>query len=144
MEISKMTLEDLELISNNLSSDFDDFWNYNIFKSELENKHSKYIVLKNHNEIIGFAGIWIPVDEAHITNIVIKKSYRHQGYGTILLENLIKLAKSLNLKSITLEVNESNTFAIKLYEKFKFENLGIRKKYYKNNKNAIIMTQKFV
>lgn len=144
MEISKMNLKDLQLISNNLFSDFDDFWSYNVFKSELENINSKYIVLKNNDEIIGFAGIWIALDEAHITNIVVKKSYRHQGYGAMLLENLIKLAKSLNLKIITLEVNETNTFAIKLYKKFEFENLGIRKKYYKNTENAIIMTKKFV
>ena len=57
------------------------------------------------------------------------------------MDNLIILSDSLNLNSITLEVRESNTPAIKLYEKFDFKNLGVRKNYYKNNENAIIMTK---
>ena len=76
MQINNMTLDDLNSISDILLSDFDDFWSYNVLKSELENENSKYLVIKNNNEIIGFAGIWIAIDEAHITNIVIKKSYR--------------------------------------------------------------------
>ena len=140
-QISNMTLEDLDFIKDILSSEFDDFWNYNVFKSELENQNSKYIVIKNGSEILGFAGIWIAIDEAHITNIVIKKNYRNQGLGSIILENLITLAFSLNLKCITLEVRQSNSPAIKLYEKFGFNKLGIRKNYYNNTENAIIMTK---
>lgn len=141
IKIENMQLSDLDKISNNLHFDFDDFWNYNVFKSELENENSIYIVAKIDNEIIGFAGIWISIDEAHITNIVTKKKYRNKGIGTLLLENLINISLSLSLTSITLEVKESNTYAIKLYEKFNFKNLGIRKKYYNNIENAIIMTK---
>ena len=71
-------------------------------------------------------------------NIVIKKTYRNQGIGTLLLENLILLAKDLNIFTLFLEVNEQNKPAIHLYEKFGFEKLGVRKKYYNNN-NGIIM-----
>lgn len=141
IEITKMTLSHLDKIKDILNSEFDDFWNYNVFKSELQNENSKYIVVIINNEIVGFAGIWIAIDEAHITNIVTKKSYRNQGIGKTLLDNLIILSDSLNLNSITLEVRESNTPAIKLYEKFNFKNLGVRKNYYKNNENAIIMTK---
>ena len=141
IEINKMTLSDLDKIKDILNSEFDDFWNYNVFKSELENENSKYIVAIINNEIVGFAGIWIAIDEAHITNIVTKKPYRNQGIGKILLDNLIILSESLNLNSITLEVRESNIPAIKLYEKFDFKNLGIRKNYYENSENAIIMTK---
>lgn len=141
IEITKMTLSHLDKIKDILNSEFDDFWNYNVFKSELQNENSKYIVAIINNEIVGFAGIWIAIDEAHITNIVTKKSYRNQGIGKTLLDNLIILSDSLNLNSITLEVRESNTPAIKLYEKFDFKNLGVRKNYYKNNENAIIMTK---
>ncbi len=141
IKIDKMNLTDLDKISNILNTDFDDFWNYNIFKTELENKNSKYIVAKIDNEIVGFAGIWIAIDEAHITNIVTKKIYRKQGIGKILLENLIILSNKLHLHSITLEVKQSNIPAIKLYEKYGFENLGIRKNYYKGKEDAIIMTK---
>ncbi len=142
IKISKMIIDDLNKISPVLLTEFDDFWNYNIFKSELENENSKYVVAKNNDEIVGFAGIWISIDEAHVTNIVTKKDLRKNGIGSTLLEELINLSKNLNLVSITLEVNENNLDAIKLYEKFGFEKLGIRKKYYNNTDNALIMTKK--
>lgn len=142
IKISKMNIDDLNKISPVLLTEFDDFWNYNILKSELENENSKYIVAKNNDEIVGFAGIWISIDEAHVTNIVTKKYLRKNGIGSTLLEELINLSKNLNLVSITLEVNENNLDAIKLYEKFGFEKLGIRKKYYNNTDNALIMTKK--
>lgn len=142
INIDKMTVSDLDEISDILFSDFDDFWTYNIFKNELENENSKYIVAKVEDKIVGFAGIWIAIDEAHITNIVTKKSFRQNGIGTKLLDNLIKLSKSLNINSITLEVKESNLPAGILYEKAGFEVVGIRKKYYNNLENAIIMTKK--
>ena len=141
IKIEKMELSDLELISNNLNNDFDDFWNYNVFKQELLNKNSIYYVAKDEqNKIVGFAGILIILDEANITNIVTKKANRNQGIGSLLLEKLISEATQKNLSSITLEVNEHNQNAIKLYEKFGFKNLGTRKKYYNNTDNAIIMT----
>ena len=141
IKIEKMTISDLNTIKNNLQSDFDDFWNYNLLKEEIESNNSKYIVAKISDEIVGFAGIKIIIDEADIMNIVTKKSCRNQGIGTLLLDNLISIAYKLQLSSISLEVNEENMPAIHLYEKFGFENLGIRKNYYQN-KNAIIMTKK--
>ncbi len=140
IEISKMTLSDLDNIKNNLTSEFDDFWNYNILKEELNNNNSNYIIAKSNNEIIGFAGIKIVISEADIMNIVTKKIYRNQGIGSLLLENLILLSKKLNLTSLSLEVNTNNLTAIHLYKKFGFESLGFRKNYYQNQ-DAIIMTK---
>ena len=67
--IEEMNLSHLDSISNILETDFDDFWNYNIFKNELNNKNSKYLIAKIDNEIIGFVGITIILDTADITNI---------------------------------------------------------------------------
>ena len=143
IEISKMNITDLELIKDFLYSDFDDFWNYNTFKNELLNNNSKYIIAKYNGQIIGFAGIWKAVDDIHITNIVTAKKFRKQNIGSLLLSNLIKLAKlEKNINEITLEVNSNNVPAIKLYEKFGFKIVGIRKKYYNNIDDAIIMTLK--
>lgn len=140
IEFKDMTITDLDSIKDNLYTDFDDFWSYNIFKSELENENSKYIIAILNNEIIGFAGIWQVIDEAHITNIVVRKDFRKLGIGSLLLEKLIDICKnSESVNSITLEVNESNIPAQKMYEKFNFKVLGKRKNYY-NNKAAIIMT----
>lgn len=138
IKIEKMSLNDLENIKNILISDFDDFWNYNILKDELESENSIYIVAKSNNEIIGFAGIKILLDEADIMNIVTKKCYRNQGIGTLLLKNLISTSKNSNLHSLSLEVNEENKIAIHLYENLGFKNIGIRKNYYKS-KNGKIM-----
>lgn len=143
LEITLMNISDLEQIKDTLLSDFDDFWNYSTLKSELLNPNSKYVVTKKNNKILGFAGIWKSVDDVHITNIVVNKTFRNQKIGSLLLSKLIELAKlEPNISSITLEVNSNNTPAIKLYEKFGFKVVGLRKKYYNNIDDAIIYTKK--
>ena len=77
--VTKMNINDLETIKNSLTTDFDNFWNYNIFKQEINSENSYYIVAKLNSEIIGFAGIKIIIDEADIMNIVTKKSIRNNG-----------------------------------------------------------------
>lgn len=142
LKVNEMSLDDLNSIKDILLYDFDNFWNYNILKEELECASSYFLVAKNSNkEIVGFAGFKIIIDEADIMNIVVKRNFRKNGIGSVLLENLISLSKSLNLKSITLEVNENNISAINLYNKFDFVKLGVRKNYY-GNSNAIIMSKK--
>ena len=141
MEITEMTLEDLEQMKNTLYSDFDNFWSYDELKQELVNDKTKYIIAKEKNEVVGFAGISVIFDEATLNNIVVKKSCRGKGIGSEMLETLIDLCSDMNLKTFTLEVSVENTPAIKLYEKFGFKNLGIRKKYYNNTTDAYIMTK---
>lgn len=141
LKVEKMTSNNLENIKDVLVSDFDDFWNYDILKQELECSNSYFLIAKNDNEIVGFAGLKVIVDEADIMNIVVKKSFRHNGIGSILLENLISYARANNLKTITLEVNEHNLSAIRLYDKFNFDHIGIRKKYYNGESDAIIMSK---
>lgn len=70
---------------------------------------------------MGFAGILINFDVVEIMNIVVKKSYRNQGIGKVLLSELINLAKQTKLNSLVLEVNSKNEVAIKLYKKFEFK-----------------------
>ena len=143
VEISLMTIDNLEEIKEILQTEFDDFWNYNIFKGELENPNSKYIKATVDSKIVGFAGIWKAVDDIHITNIVTKKSCRKQGIANKMLEKLIELAtKEEGINEITLEVNAKNIPAKKLYENFNFKVVGLRKKYYNNTEDAIIMTKK--
>ena len=140
VQIIPMNLEDLEQISAILTSDFDEFWNYNILKSELNSENSSYLVARLNGEIVGFAGIKILMDEANIMNIVVKKNFRNQGIGSLLLKSLIHLAEEKKLNTITLEVMEENYSAIHLYKNFNFIQAGIRKNYYQN-KNGFIMTR---
>lgn len=139
VEISKMTLTDFNNIKNILISDFDDFWNANTFANELENENSYYLVAKINDEIVGFAGIKIILDEADIMNVVTKKNKRNLGIGFCILENLIYIAKEKNVRKLTLEVNEKNLAAIHLYEKLGFKQIAVRNKYYNNTDDAIIM-----
>ena len=140
MEICKMTIKDLDYI--NLEN-FDDFWTYNILKKEILSDSSYYIIAKDGNNIIGFAGINFILDESHIANIVTKKDKRNLGIGSRLLENLIAKANETS-SLITLEVNVNNKSAIHLYQKYGFDILGIRKKYYHNQDDAYIMTKNFL
>ena len=143
LKLSKMSIEDLKSIKNILASDLDNFWSYDVLEEELECDNSYVIVAKvDENTIVGFAGLKVILDEADIMNIVVKKDFRHNGIGSILLENLINHSKDLNLKTITLEVNENNLSAIRLYDKFSFDKLGIRKNYYDGKSDAIIMSKK--
>lgn len=140
VSISKMTTNDLNEIASLLSTEFDDFWNENIFRQELQNENSEYIVARLNNEIVGFAGIWISPVDIHITDIVVKKDKRNMKIGSNILEELIKLAETKERETLTLEVNEKNEIAQKLYLNYGFEKLGKRKKYYNNEDDAIIMT----
>ena len=143
IQIRKMTLSDLNSISDNLESDFDDFWNVSIFKQVLINENSYYVVALLDNEIVGFAGYMLILDEADITNIVVRKDMRNKKIATKLLTNLIDSISDIEkIETITLEVNENNKCAIQLYKNFDFKEVGLRKNYYKNHQNALIMTKK--
>ena len=142
MEISEMTLADYEIIKDKLQEEYDDFWTESILKKELEDVNSEYIVIKSNEDILGFAGIWKSPVDCQITNIVVKKTCRKQGIGSLLLEKLIEIAKTTSFEMVGLEVNENNISAIKLYEKYGFQKVGVRKKYYNNTDNAILMDLK--
>lgn len=140
INIKKMEVSDLNLISDILKDEFDDFWNMNILKKELDDLKSYYIVCKLNDEIIGFAGITIILDIAELNNIVIKKGYRGQGFSKNILKYLIEIVKKYNCKYINLEVSSKNIIAINLYEQFGFKKVGIRKNYYKDS-DAILYTK---
>ena len=141
IEIQKMKQEHLEQIQDILLTDFDEFWNAGVLKNELQNTLSVYIVALNQGEVVGYAGLWQPDDEGHVTNIVTKKDKRGNNIGTLMLEEIINIAKNKNMKSITLEVNVNNNIAINLYKKYGFKEVGTRPKYYNNTDDAIIMTK---
>ena len=125
-------------------SEFDDFWNVDILKDELNSKTSKCLCAKIDNQIVGFSIIKIVLDEADIMNIAVKKSYRRQGIATLLLNNIFALCNENKIKTINLEVNEENFSAISLYQKFGFQECGRRKKYYDNKYDAILGTYKII
>ena len=139
IEISKMSLEDFELIKSTLITEFDDFWNSETLENELKSKNSYYIVAKKNNDIVGFAGIKVVLDEADIMNNITKKDMRNLGIGSALFKALIDYSKNNGINKLTLEVNENNLSAIHLYEKYGFEKIAERAKYYNGTDTAVIM-----
>lgn len=128
MKIVDMTLSDFELIKENLISDFDDFWNENILRQELLNENRKYVVAKENNNILGFAGVSICENEAELMNIVVKKNNRGSGIGKALLEKIIEILKFKKIELLKLEVNSKNDVAFKLYSSLDFEVVRSKKK----------------
>lgn len=128
MKIVDMTLSDFELIKENLTSDFDDFWNENILKQELLNENRKYVVAKENNDVLGFAGVSICENESELMNIVVKKNNRGSGIGKALLEKIIEILKSEKIEVLKLEVNSKNNVAFKLYSSLDFEVVRSKKK----------------
>ena len=140
-EISKMSIEDLKSIKDILSSNFDNFWSYDVLEDELECDNSYVIVAKNsENIIVGFAGLKVILDEANIMNIVVKKDFRGKKISSYMLNETIQYCKNHEINAINLEVNIKNTIAINLYKKYNFKEVGLRKKYYNGIDDAILMT----
>jgi ribosomal-protein-alanine N-acetyltransferase len=91
--------------------------------------------------IVGFSGIWVLSDEAHITNIAVRQRYQHQGIGELLLIATIDLSKEMKANIMTLEVRASNIAAQNLYRKYGFTQVGTRLGYYLDNReDGIIMS----
>jgi ribosomal-protein-alanine N-acetyltransferase len=120
-------------------------WTRTAFEEEIcNNDIALYLVLLETNsgseKIIGYAGMWKVIDEAHVTNIAILPAYHRQGFGHILFTALINQAKDMGAVSMTLEVRESNTAARRFYENFGFKEEGVRGGYYSDtNEDALIM-----
>ena len=91
--------------------------------------------------IVGYASIWMMVDESHLTSIAVRKSHQRQGIGELLLMAVIRLSMQLKAEVVTLEVRASNHSAQALYAKYGFKTVGIRRRYYTDNsEDAVIMT----
>ncbi|EDL62594.1 ribosomal protein S18-alanine N-acetyltransferase [Bacillus sp. SG-1] len=143
--IRLMNTEDLDQVMEVESNSFSIPWSRDAFFNEIETNHfATYIVIEEGGKVIGYCGVWIIVDEAHITNIAVLPSYRGQGLGDKLMRSMIEIAKEMGARTMTLEVRVSNTPAQSLYRKFGFQEGGIRKNYYSDNQeDALVMWVKF-
>lgn len=139
-----MTNKDVNGVFNISNACFSMPWSIESIEGEINNPLAKYIVARDEdsNLVVGFVGIWIVVGEGSITNIAVHPDYRKQGIGAKLLESLINLCTHLDCSLINLEVRASNYPAQNLYKKYGFVVDGLRKGYYKDNKeDAILMTK---
>lgn len=144
-----MEIEDIEQVLKIEKKSFPIPWSEYAFYCEiLENPLADYLVLvdqKESNRILGYAGMWIILDEAHITNIAIDPEHRGQRWGEFLLFSLIDFALKKGVLALTLEVRISNLSALKLYERVGFKKEGLRRAYYEdNNEDAFIMWKRIL
>lgn len=116
-------------------------WSLDSITDEVvKNNLARYICARLDGQIIGYGGMWVIFEEAHITNIAVLPEFRRCGIGKFILKELIQIAKKNNVTTMTLEVRKSNIVAQKLYKFYGFECCGIRKAYYSDNgEDAIIM-----
>lgn len=116
-------------------------WSRAAFEAEMtDNELAYYLVLELEGKAIGYAGMWLIVDEAHVTNVAISAACRGQGLGELLMKSLIDHARERGARSMTLEVRITNAIAQSLYTKLGFVKKGIRRQYYSDNKeDALIM-----
>ena len=116
-------------------------WSRSAFEEELaQNRLARYIVAVENGEIVGYAGTWLVINEAHVTNVAVSGQRRREGIGRLLMQKLMELARDNDMESMTLEVRVSNAAARHLYEQMGFVEAGIRKNYYSETKeDALIL-----
>ncbi len=116
-------------------------WSREAFYNELHNnKFAVYNVLEHEKRVIGYCGVWVVIDEAHVTNVAILPEYRGKKLGETMMRKLISITRDMGARSMTLEVRVTNIVAQSLYRKLGFQNGGIRKNYYSDNlEDALVM-----
>jgi len=141
----KMKYKDIDKICELEREAFTLPWPKEAFEDEMTNSLACYTVYEHHGKIKAYGGMWIVLDEAHITNIAVKAEYRRKGIGSRLIDYMVKTAKEKGAKYMYLEVRKSNKDAYQLYIKKGFIINGVRKNYYPDNgEDAIVMMKLIV
>ena len=120
-----------------LKENFKNPWSIEIINAS--NPFSRKLVALYEEKIVGFLNGEIILDEGNILMISVKKEFQNKGVGRKLMNRFEKLAKKEGVKAIYLEVSEKNINAINFYKKLGFIPIGLRKKYYKNGENALLL-----
>ena len=140
--IRPMTVDDLASVQLIERASFTTPWPPQAYRQELEsNRLAAYLVGLIGGEVVAYGGIWLMVDEAHVTTFAVHPRYRRRRIGERLLLSLLDLSVDRHAREATLEVRLSNLAARRLYEKYGFRPVGIRPRYYSDNgEDALIMT----
>lgn len=112
------------------------------FEKEFENKIAIYLVAEQNSQVVGYIGVWNICGAADIIDVAVAKEFRRQGIGRMLLSEMIDVCREKGVFEINLEVRVSNHAARELYKKSGFIENGLRKRYYENTEDAILMTKK--
>lgn len=140
IRIEPMQHEDIEAVTELDAKCFPVPWSSSAYSTEISNPSAYYIVAKANGKIVGYAGMWLVMDEAHITTIGVDPEYRRQKIGERMLVHLLDEAIHRGARRATLEVRRHNTAAQNLYFKYGFRVAAVRKGYYTdNNEDALVL-----
>jgi [ribosomal protein S18]-alanine N-acetyltransferase len=140
--VEPMTIDDVGAVHEIERLSFSTPWPAHAFEQELKgNRLARYVVARAGGRVVGFAGLWLMVDEAHVTTFSVHPDWRRQGIGRHLLLNLAELSIAIGARRMTLEVRVSNEAAQALYRGFGFDVAGRRARYYTDDgEDALVMT----
>ncbi|MDE6313709.1 MAG: ribosomal protein S18-alanine N-acetyltransferase [Lachnospiraceae bacterium] len=140
MELRRMQPEDVKQVALIESQTFSIPWSEEAFFDSLALPHTIFVVAEEQGEIAGYCGMYTSFQEGEIVNVAVAEKYRRQGVAGRMLEFLFFEGLKKEVSSFFLEVRESNTAAIGLYECFGFRQIGLRKNFYeKPREHALIM-----
>jgi ribosomal-protein-alanine N-acetyltransferase len=128
----------------NLENGFLDGWNYNQLKSAFDSGRFFVIGMMDNDMLIGFVSFSIAIDQADIETVFVKGDYRRQGIAKALIENAQTQMQEKGVDKIFLEVRETNLPARALYNSLGFSDISVRKKYYPDGENAVIMAKELL
>ena len=142
LTLQPMSVDDIPAVHAIESASFPTPWPPYAFRQELEtNRMAHYLVVRAGERVIAYAGIWLMVDEAHVTTFAVLPAYRRRGVGGLLMSGLMALSADTGATVLTLEVRLGNVAARQLYQRFGFRPVGVRPRYYSDNgEDALIMT----
>ncbi len=146
LSITPMRRRDLKALMPIEQAAYPTSWSRRVFENELDQVAGGsryYVVVRDGRELVGYAGLWIVTDpdgdQAHVTNIVVAEHRRREGIASALLVHLARVAVARGCVAWTLEVRASSTGAHELYRRFGFAPAGVRRRYYDNVEDAIVM-----
>lgn len=139
--IRRMTESDLDVVLKYDMVMLGETLGEDLIKEHLQSDIMKYFIMENkeNSDFIGMISVWIDEDKAQINNFYIIHKYQNQGFGKKMMDYMIYYFNTINICEITLEVRESNFVAINFYEKYRFKQVSVRKNYYKNGEDALLM-----
>jgi ribosomal-protein-alanine N-acetyltransferase len=105
-------------------------WTEGIFRDCLKAGYSGWVLCDGHDAVLGYGLMSMALDEAHVLNLCVDPVCQRQGFGRLLLEHLVSLARASHATIVLLEVRKSNKAAIRLYESAGFQRIGLRRGYY--------------
>ena len=120
---------------------FTDGWNENMMQASFDSGNYFMFGIKDGEKLIALISLTLSVDFADILEVLVDSKFRRQGYSTRLIAHALKFIKSNNVNKVFLEVRKNNVPAINSYKKSGFKEISIRKKYYDNGEDAIIMAK---